>query len=54
VAFIKEIRDELGGKALGWRIVKDGEQQQLREAQQPYNGHFDTEKDRLRQNIALK
>jgi len=31
VAFIKEIRDELGGKALGWRIVKDGEQQQLRE-----------------------
>jgi hypothetical protein len=31
----------------------DGEQQ-LRDAQQPYNGHFEPEKARLRQNIGLE
>ena len=54
VAFVEGIRDELGVRALGRTIVKDGEQQQLRETQQPYNGYFDPEKGCLRQNITLK
>ena len=32
VGFIKEIRDDLGVRALGRSIVLDGEQHQLREA----------------------
>jgi hypothetical protein len=49
--FVKEIRDALGVRAIGRSIIEDGEQQQLRDVQQPYNGHFDPEKDRLSQNI---
>ena len=52
--FVKEVRDELGIRATGRTIVSDGEQQQLRDVQQPYNGHFDLEKNRLSQNIGME
>ena len=38
--FVKEIRDKLGFRAIGRKVTKDGEQQQLREAQRPYLGRF--------------
>jgi putative transposase len=38
--FVEEIRDKLGFRAIGRKVSKDGEQQQLREAQRPYMGHF--------------
>ena len=50
----KRIRDALGIRAIGRTIVSDGEQQQLRDVQQPYNGHFDLEKDRLSKNIGIE
>ncbi len=43
-SFAKEIRDALGVRAIGRTIIGDGEQQQLRDLQQPYNAHFDPEK----------
>jgi len=52
--FAKEVRDELGIRAIGRTIVSDGEQQQLRDAQRPYMSLFDSEKGRLRQNIPPK
>ena len=52
--FVKEIRDASGVRAIGRSIIPTGEQQQLRNVQQPYNGHFDPEKDRLSQNIGVK
>lgn len=54
VEFVNEIRDELGIRVLGGSIVTDGEQHQLRDAQEPYKGHFDPEKGRLRRKIGLK
>jgi hypothetical protein len=36
--FVKEIREDLGVRAIGRSISKEGEQQQLRDVQQPYNG----------------
>ena len=53
-AFIKEIRDGLGFKALSRSIVADEEQYQLREVQQSYMAHFDLEKIRLRQKNSLQ
>jgi len=53
-AFIKEIREALGVKAIGRSIIDNGEQRQLRDLQQPYSIHFDPEKDRLSQNIGLE
>jgi hypothetical protein len=52
--FAKEVRDELGIRAIGRTIVSDGEQQQLRDAQRPYMSLFDLEKGRLRQNIPIE
>ncbi len=52
--FVKEIRDALGVRAIGRSIIEDGELQQLRDVQQPYNGHFAPEKDHLSQNIGLE
>ena len=52
--FVKEIRDDLGVRALGRSIVPDGEQHQLREAQAPYKGHFDPEKGSLRLKTGFK
>ena len=52
--FVKEIQDKLGFRAIGRKVTKDGEQQQLREAQRPYLGRFGSKEDRLRQNLALK
>jgi hypothetical protein len=53
-AFVNEIREALGVRPIGRSIIEDGEQQQLRDVQQPYNVHFDPEKGRLRQNICLE
>lgn len=54
VGFIEEIRDELRVRVLGKSIVPDGEQHQLREAQVPYKGHFDHERELLRQKMGLE
>ena len=53
-AFVKEIQEALGVRASGRSVISVGEQQQLRDLQQPYNVHFDPEKARLSQNIGLK
>ena len=52
--FVNEIRDDLGSRALGRSIVSDGEQHQLRDAQDPYKGHFDAEKVHLRPNNSFE
>jgi hypothetical protein len=51
---VKEIREALGVRAIGRSIIEEGEQRQLRDAQQPYNGYFDPEKDCLSQNNGLE
>ena len=53
-AFVKEIRETLGAKAGGRSVISDGEQQQLRDLQQPYTTYFAPEKALLNQNIGLK
>jgi putative transposase len=53
-AFVKEIRDGLGFKAVGRAIVADEKQHQLREVQQPYMAHFDPQKGCLRQKTGSK
>jgi putative transposase len=52
--FVNKIKEDLGVKVLGRTTITDGEQHQLREAQQPYIGHFDQEKWLLRQNMGIK
>ncbi len=53
-ASVKKIREVLGVRASGRSVIPDGEQQQLRDFQQPYNVYFAPEKARLNQNIGLK
>ena len=53
-AFVKEIQEALGVRASGRSVISDGEQQQLRDLQQPYNVYFAPEKARLSQNNGLK
>jgi putative transposase len=52
--FVKEIQEALGVRAISRSIIEDGDQQQLRDLQQPYSVHFAPEKVRLSQNIGLK
>jgi putative transposase len=52
--FVKEIQEALGVRAISRSIIEDGDQQQLRDLQQPYRVHFAPEKVRLSQNIGLK
>jgi putative transposase len=51
--FVKGIKEDLGVKVLGRTTITDGDQNQLREAQQPYKAHFAPEKGLLRQNLSL-
>ena len=51
---VKEIRGELGIRAIVRTIIFDGEQQQLRDPQHPYNAYFDHKKGLLNLNISLK
>ena len=37
---VEEIRNKLGFRAIGRKVTKDGEQQQLREAERPYLGRL--------------
>ena len=52
--FLKEIKEDLGVRVLGRETITDGDQHQLREAQQPYMAHFDPKKVFLRQNLSFK
>jgi hypothetical protein len=52
--FVNEIREALGIRAIGRSMIKEGEQQQLRDVQQPYKGYFDPEKDPVSQNNGLE
>ena len=53
-AFVKEIQEALGVRASGRSVISDGEQQQLRDLQQPYNVYFAASKALLSQNNGLK